>query len=352
MQKKPAIFVAGDERIFFPALVALDSIQEQNPDSFDAFMCFDGAKLTADMIKALEYHNIKFVDSKLLEVNERISSLPKMGEGRWPIEILLNWALPEYLFTMGYLQSIKVDYDILCIGKYNLQDVFPYSGMARGLILNINLEKEGLSLDSIKLATTQGILNPDIRAYMNAGFISFNNELCHKNKFFDKLLKAYEFIFLHCPKAKLIEQLAVYFAISVCPGHAEELDGIYNHRVRWAVLVDKNLSPTAKNIHYITNVKPWNPFDRSVIRGFVDERQGVIFAFRSIWLERAARSPWFSTFCSEPETSQEKALGISILIAHNYNQRIVDLENQLKNERNKLVKLEQQMTIIREVLNS
>ncbi|MEC4023475.1 glycosyltransferase [Pseudomonas fulva] len=350
MLKKPAIFVAGDERIFFPALVALDSIQDKNPDTFDAFMCFDASKLTSDMIEALKHHKITFIDAKTLEVDDRIATLPQMAEGRWPIEILLNWALPEYLLTMGYEQSIKVDYDILCLSKYEIQDVMPATGMARGLIMNISLEKEGLTADSIALATQQKLLNPQVRAYMNAGFIAFDNQLCHKNKFFDRLLKCYEFIFLHCPKAKLIEQLALYFAFSSCQDQVEELDSVYNHRVRWAVLVDKNLHPTAKNLHYITNVKPWAPFDRSIIRGFVDERQGVLFAYRSIWLDRASRSPWFSKFCNESETSQEKALGISILIAHNYNQRIVDLENKLKVERDKSAQSEALLNKIRDLL--
>lgn len=152
-----------------------------------------------------------------------------------------------------------------------------------------------------------------------------------------------------CPKANLIEQLAVFFALSACEGGVEELDATYNHRVRWGVLVGKDLRPTARNIHYVTNVKPWMPFDRAVIRPFVNDRQGVIFAYRSIWLERAATSPWFDKFYPKARTSQDKALGISILIAHNYNQCILELENQLKEASERAQKLEQKMAEISEL---
>lgn len=333
MDNKPAIFVAGDERIFFPALVALDSIATHHPGVFDSFICFDGRKLTADMAAALEYHNINFIDAEDLKVSDKIASLPKMKEGRWPIEILFNWALPEYLISRGYDYSIKVDYDILCLKPYNLSEVFPSSATARGLLFNINLEKEGITTEHINTAIKKGLLDPNVKAYMNAGFVAFNNKKCRENQFFERLLSSYSFIMENCPKANLIEQIAIYFALSVCDGGAEDLDPTYNHRVRWGVLVDKNLIPTARNIHYITSIKPWMPFDRGVIRNFVNDRQGVIFAYRSIWLERASRSPWFNMFCDQGETSQEKALGITILIAHNYNQRLLELENQLNDER-------------------
>jgi len=330
MECKPALFVAGDERIFFPALVALDSIKANNPDQFDCFICFDGSKLTSEMTAALEYHQIQFIDSKLLGVDEKISQLPKMNEGRWPIEILLNWALPEYFYAKGYKHSIKVDYDILCIRPYVLSDVLPQRTVARGLVFDINVEKEGVSKHVIQTAIKEGIFKEGVRAYMNAGFIAFNNQLCEESRFFERLLKIYSFISIHSPGAKLIEQLAVFFTFTTFDGGVEELDALYNHRVRWGVLVDENLHLTAKNIHYITSIKPWSPFDRLAIRSFVNARQGVLFSYRAIWLEYAAKSPWFKSFCNEEPMSQEQTLGMNIIIFHNYNQRILELEAKLK----------------------
>lgn len=344
MTNKPAIFVAGDERIFFPALVALDSIATQNPGKFDAFMCFDASKLSDEMVAALKHHKITFIDAADLNVTDRISSLPKMKEGRWPIEILLNWALPEYLLGLGYKNSIKVDYDILCIKEYSLEEVLPQKGIARGLLFDVDIRKEGITSQTEELAVALGLYRPGVKAYMNAGFIGFDNQKCQLSKFFNKLISAYSLISANSPKANLLEQLAVLFAFSVCEDGVEELDATYNHRVRWGVLVDKDLNPTAKNIHYITKIKPWMPFDRKEIRSFVNQRQGVIFAYRSIWLDRAANSPWFEDFCKESRTSQDKALGISILIAHNYNQRILELENQLKEATERTQLLERQLS--------
>ncbi len=330
MESRPALFVAGDERIFFPALVALDSIKSNNPGAFDSYICFDGEKLTDEMRSALEHHQINFIDSKLLSVNEKIANLPKMNEGRWPIEILLNWALPEYLYDKGYEYSIKVDYDILCIKKYELADIFPKDAIARGLVFDINLENEGVSQGVVAQALQAGLYKEGVRAYVNAGFVAFNNKICQAERFFDRLLKIYSFISLQSPNAKLIEQLAVFFTFTTFDGGVEELDPLYNHRVRWGVLVDEKLHLTAKNIHYITSIKPWSPFDRLAIRSFVNARQGILFSYRAIWLEYAAKSPWFQVFCNEKPMSQEQTLGMNIIIFHNYNQRILELEGKLK----------------------
>jgi lipopolysaccharide biosynthesis glycosyltransferase len=330
MESRPALFVAGDERIFFPALVALESIKSNNPDAFDCYICFDGEKLTDQMRSALEYHQIDFIDSNLLGVNEKIADLPKMSEGRWPIEILLNWALPEYLYGRGYQYSIKVDYDILCIKKYELVDVLPKYAIARGLVFDINIEKEGVSKSVVAQALQAGLYKEGVRAYVNAGFVAFNNQLCRAEGFFDRLLETYFFISSQSPKAKLVEQLAVFFTFTTLHGGVEELDSLYNHRVRWGVLVDEECHLTAKNIHYITSIKPWSPFDRFAIRSFVNARQGVLFSYRAIWLESASKSPWFQVFCNEKPMSQEQTLGMNIIIMHNYNQRILELEGKLK----------------------
>lgn len=330
MSGKSAIFVAGDENIFFPALVALDSMVAHNPGKFDPYICFNKENLTDVMSQALEHHNIGFVDSKQLKAYEAIGSLKEMKEGRWPIEIFMNWALPEYFLTLGYKNSIKVDYDILCIAPYNIAEIYPENSIARGLVIDVDFKREGIPEDFLNLAISEGKVALEKSCYVNAGFVTFNNKKCEEFDFFNKLISTYSYISNACPDANLTEQIALAFVLSTYENGVEKISASYNHRVRWGVQVDEKLLPTAKNIHYITSVKPWNPFDRTKMKQFVNIKQGVLFAFRAIWLEQAAKCPWFSTFCKESPMSQVKTLGLTIVLCHTYNSRISELEAKIK----------------------
>lgn len=76
-KRECAAYIAGDERIFFPALVALVSLEKRNPGTFDRFMIFDGSKLTRRMREILVRYRVRFVDSRSLggvdEVDSQIS---------------------------------------------------------------------------------------------------------------------------------------------------------------------------------------------------------------------------------------------------------------------------------------
>lgn len=327
---KIALFVAGDENIFFPALVALNSIEDHNPDVFDLYLCFDKAKLTLHMSKTLDRYKINFIDSALLAIDCHLNSLPLMKEGRWPKEIFLNWALPEYFHGLGYRHSIKVDYDILCVGSYDIASILPGSNFLTGLLFDVAPEKENVSSHTLDYLIKEELYKPESKTYINAGFVVFDNNKAHNFSFFRKLVNTYSTLLTSSPNANLAEQLSVAFVISTCENGVHELDGKYNHRVRWGILVGDDLAPQVKNIHYITSVKPWKPFDRKLIRSFVNQRQGVIFAYRAIWLEKASKIEGFEIYCDERPLNQEQMLGINILICHNYNQRIYELEKKLK----------------------
>lgn len=328
---KIALFVAGDKNIFFPALVALDSINRQNPGIFDLFICFDDEDVTDDMRAAMRHHEVEFVSSKEIGGVSGIDRLPKMKEGRWPREILLNWALPDYLLAKGYEHSIKVDYDILCIAPYDMAEILPSSSeIVSGLTMAVDLEKEGVGKDLLTELEVSDAYRPSVKTYINAGFVAFNNRLCKSFGFFDRLLVVYGKILSHSPGANLAEQIAVAIVLSVAPGGIKELAPAYNHRVRWGILVNEHLIPEAKNIHYITGLKPWVPFDRKHVPYFVRNKQGVLFTYRALWLAKANESPWFGVYCQESPLTQEQILGINIIVCHCYNQRLRELEARIE----------------------
>ena len=104
--KKWAAYVAGNEKIFFPALVSLISLQEHSPGQFDCFIAFNGEHKSDKMDALLAQYGIIFIDTSNLKFSEMAMQLPSMGNGRWPAEIHINWLLPEHFHNLGYAYSL------------------------------------------------------------------------------------------------------------------------------------------------------------------------------------------------------------------------------------------------------
>lgn len=77
-ERKWAVFVAGDEHIFFPALVSLASLEQCDPGTFDRFMVFNGERKTARMDELLAHCGITFLDAR------HVSALPTAAETHVP----------------------------------------------------------------------------------------------------------------------------------------------------------------------------------------------------------------------------------------------------------------------------
>ncbi len=324
---KIALFVAGDKNIFFPAVVALSSIDKSNPGVFDLYICFDGNDLTAEMQEVLDYYNIRFIPKRDLEAFGSIENLPLMKEGKWPLEIFLNWVLPKFFGAAGYRISIKADYDILGTAPYDISEIDPGEKILSGLTFDVNFEKEGVSKELLGSWEQRGIYRKGVRSYINAGFVVFNNKLYSEFDFYNKLKDVFVEVVNECPGVKLAEQVAA--AIVLSSVGVKEVPASYNQRVLWGSFVDEKLLPDIKNIHYITSSKPWRPFDRKLVPYFVKNRQAIIFSYRAIWLAKASENPWFDKFCTEQPLTLEQILGLNIIVCHRYNLRMVELEKEL-----------------------
>lgn len=120
-------YVAGDENILLPAVVTLASVRKFNPevDTY-LFIEFEQTSINEEVAKLLSSNKITLVDIKELKeknINFNIDSFNRFG--RWPIHVFYNYLVPNYLHELGYKYAIKLDYDVLCIGKYDLNELFP-----------------------------------------------------------------------------------------------------------------------------------------------------------------------------------------------------------------------------------
>ena len=167
-----AAFIAGDENIFFPALVALVSLEESNPGVFDRYISFDGSRKTSRMDELLARYNVKFIDIHEVNHSERALALAQMHQGQWPVEISMNWALPEHLHLLGYANSIRFDYDTLSIGNFNT------AALDRQIFSVVALKIEALTdLPESTIARSREMLGLDpthVQAFQ-PGVVVFNN---------------------------------------------------------------------------------------------------------------------------------------------------------------------------------
>lgn len=336
---KIALFIAGDERIYFPALVTMLSIKENNPDSFDYFLCFDRSKLSDSMFETLQDNGINFVDNKEFSRFQIEKTFRPMTEGSWPVEVFYNYVLPIYLGEKGYKYSIKADYDLLCIGKYNLTEIIPAEGVVGGLSAKVSLSKQGVNDKTLKNLEKKNWIGVGLTDYMNVGFITFNNEQYIAKNCLNSFVEIYQYLADENPEARLLEQVAFSILLYKLNNAYITFTDAYNHRVLWTKSVGLDLSFDIKNIHYITQFKPWKPIDLNMLRRVIYKNRGCLFSFRNLWLEFAERLPNFELYCTERRLTERQLAALQMHIVKSYNDRIVKLEKELRAERNKVLEL-------------
>lgn len=324
--KKSAIFIAGDENIYFPALVAIESIREHNPDVFDYFMCFSGDKLTPYMERTLRGKDIHFMDIRELGrygINEKFSA---MSEGHWPVEVFYNYVIPMHLGELGYDYSYKVDYDILCTGKYNLEEIQPTAVGISGWSNKLNLSSPGVPRNVIDALKSKGMISSETVSYMNVGFIGFNNKIYAQKDMFGTFTEAYKYLHEACPQAKLLEQIAFALLLESTNGEFISVSEAYNHRVLATRHSDGEFNFDTKNIHFITKFKPWRKLEKDKFRWFIFNGGNHLFLYRNIWLEFAEKVDGFEFFCMERPLTTMQMIGVNMYATQCFNEKINSLK--------------------------
>jgi lipopolysaccharide biosynthesis glycosyltransferase len=312
--RRIAVYIAGDSNIFFPALVAIDSIQRHNQHlPFDYFMSFEESGLTDQMRFSLTKRNITFVDVDSLGEHGTVDDLPLMGESRWPKHVFYNWLLPNYLHAVGYQYALKVDYDLLCVEMYELSDVrFPDNTMA-GLTFDLNLLGEGVAPEHLT-----DLPDPEHTPYYNAGFVPINLARYVEQDTFGRFKDVYMRIQSGGKKIANAEQAALAIVGTMDPTPIHRLDAAYNQRITLLPALTPKAKPILKNIHYLTHNKPWLPVDFRYLSGYVKIKRTGVYLYRNIWLNYASEIEGFSDFVKVRPHTDLQTIGImaKVLDAH------------------------------------
>lgn len=318
MQTRIAVYIVGDSGIFFPGLVALRSIQDHNTSNpFDYFMCFDGKDLTGEMDAVLTENNIRFVDIAKLEAYGSVDDLTPMKEKRWPSHVFCNWLFPYWLDDQGYLEALKVDYDLLCVGRYYLPDVMPGDATVSALVFDADLLRLGVSQSSLEELEIPVADGKAIVPYYNAGVVGINV----KRYVGAGTFGFFRYAYLTIQKEGASVDAAEQVALAIVAFHSDKVRPIptaYNQRITILPELDSNGDPVLKNIHYVTQNKPWIDPDYRYLDGYVRVGRTSVYIYRDVWHQYAREIPGYTKYvsASSPSPMDTLAMYTTVLTAY------------------------------------
>lgn len=318
MRGGTAVYIAGDERIMFPALVCIASIQEHNPGAFDFFIYTWMAKADEGLLNQARAAGVKLFDLSVFESYRVPDMFVSLG-GRWPIEIFYNWLAPHHLHELGYEFSIKCDYDILCVGRYEpVRKLLPEGKAVAGDIQGIDPFAD-VPADELDTIEALGLGSRRHKSYMNVGFLVFDNALYLSGRYFDRFRDMYVRLTATGKKYETTEQVAFAIILSADPGKVHRLPIDYNQRIRYAPRLDGDGALKTKNIHYMTFCKPWRNVSRGDLEPFFAADQGAIVPYILYWRAIASRMEAYDKHVAAPRFDALDALRFSMLMVDGYN---------------------------------
>jgi lipopolysaccharide biosynthesis glycosyltransferase len=249
---KVAAFIAGDKNIIRSSLVVFASLQ-QYERNVDCFLFLSDLDIQNVDKEELKHHNITI--EKLPKNNLFTKSLS------WPKEVFLNYFVPNVLCKKGYDICLKLDHDILVVGKLDIEKNRPkneifsliehnYEKLSNSILDDYDFYKEEFNIGSFdKKSIMFGNVIIDLKKYVEIDF-------------WNKYKDAFKKIITKSPSknadtffadmglfAIVLEKYKIKY---------QKMDEKYNTVASHRHLKDKNKIETdLRLIHYAGPKKPW-----------------------------------------------------------------------------------------------
>lgn len=317
-ESRVAVYVCGNEQIYFPAIVALTSIQHHNPEApFDYFISFSKNQMTPKMRNELRSRNITFIPRERF-ANIRQVEFENMAEGKWPSEIWDNWIAPLYFRAEGYPHALKVDYDVLCLSPYSTHEMFGSSEVFRGVVMSVDLQKDNVNHGIFETLGYQSPSNLQDAPYCNVGVLGFNTKNYEDTDFITEYSHAYQVLRNSTPTVSLCEQAALSVMMTGGQISYGTLNPNYNVRIITRPPITDDGRADIRNLHFITHNKPWLQPNYRWFDNYVSENKTIMYLYRACWLAAASRDPLASEYLNFDPEDQLLQLGtiIKIFNAH------------------------------------
>ncbi len=241
------------------------------------------------MAEVLKRRGICFVDSAMLIDLVGVDDLPEMSEGRWPVEVFDNWRMPVYLNSLHYKYAIKCDFDFLCLAPYDLADLQGFSETFSAVTFKLDLRREHLDEDAIRAANIDVTYDIAQSTYFNVGFVAVNcADYCVRNVY-SEFVEKYVAFSTFDPLITNSEQAVFSFLEGSGLLSVREIDPNYNVRITTLPPVREDGRADIRNLHFLTQNKPWLPVDFRYFDRYVPIGRTSVYLYREYWL-RAARA--------------------------------------------------------------
>lgn len=174
---KICAYIAGDKNIIYPSIVCLSSVKKYNKD-IDLFLFTEKRYATDEHIRLCNKYNITIIDINEIDKKHTINYFSAFM--RWPVHVFYNYIAPDFLYTKGYNYAIKLDYDMLCIDAFNIDEILPSKNEGICVIQKRNLSTY---IDEDNLNKIESKFKLDDFKSTNTGFIVFNLEFYNKKMY-------------------------------------------------------------------------------------------------------------------------------------------------------------------------
>lgn len=311
LRDRAAVYIAGDSKIFFPAIVAFESIQKNNRHlPLDYYLFFEQEGLTEEMKAEIFRLGIRFVSSNELTAHGDTSDLAPMTESRWPEHVFHNWIAPVYLAEHGYTHVVKADFDLLCVAPYDWEDITSDTHIFSAVSFPANMVGQNVTQE---MARDLGISNPDVITkldYFNVGFVGINAARYKNENLLAQFKNAYKILETAEKPVPNAEQAATALIAAASENGVRNINENYNVRITTLPRVDATGRADIRNIHYLTHNKPWKPANFTYLDRYVPAKRTAVYMYRDIWHKHASKNPLFSEYVDIEAQDDLQTLGI------------------------------------------
>lgn len=315
---KICAYVAGDKNIINPSIVCLSSIKKHNRD-IDLFIFSEAQFATKEQIRLCKKYNITLVDIKDIDKKNIINNFS--GFSRWSFHIFYNYLAPDFLYSKGYDFAIKLDYDMLCIDSFVMNEILPDKEQG------ICVYPKGRITDYVDKSNLKKLMekfNTGEYRTANVGFIVFDLKYFNQKN----ISTIYKDIFSYISENKITlvgetcEQFCFGMLQGVLNSSFKQLPYTYNFRPYY----EKRNMSDIKIIHYNQLSKPWEPMQEDISNitrdGYI--RFNILVTY---WIEYAKSLDFTENWYTDKELSPKALYNI-------YNKSLSKIDS---NERKKLL---------------
>lgn len=248
---KIACFINGNKHILYKDILTLSSVKNFNPE-LDLFSCSDVYPLPHKYRYYLSSYNLRYFPISE-DMRRFMDTYPDQGGYSQPV--VLKYYLPIYLYNLGYDFAISLDYDMICLNKYNLQEILPYDDiMAASSIVPLRekLDNDQMLFLKKKLSIEDNVFNIKIP---NLGFVVYNLKKYSQSQFLSRLIEVYRLV-KELEVSHPCDEISYPIAMKCINHEIKMIPYKYNFCPLWA-----NFSLEMTNIHYVGAAKPWKLFE-------------------------------------------------------------------------------------------